>query len=301
MRDFGEVEFVRTVLPEWILPVMEAITRLGDLWMLLAVATLAYLYVGGRRGGYALGTVLGGLALLAGLKAVFALPRPPTELHYVATGTTGFPSGHAMGATVVYGTLAMTLDELGTETARFAAAGALVVAIAFSRVALGVHYAVDVVAGIVVGLAYLGFASRTVDGNPLRAFGAATLFAVAGLVAGTATGATPYAHCVRALCFDPDTVVAVGATSGGLLGWLVAGSTSAPPGSVRDRLAADPAFAASGAGVAIVSVGLVVGLAVLPVLVVPAVLAGAGVAGVLVARVALVRYAPSTPERFDRH
>lgn len=301
MRDFGEVEFLRSVLPEWILPLMEAITRLGDLWMLLAVAALAYLYAGGRRGAYALGTVLGGLALLAGLKAVFALPRPPPELHYVATGTTGFPSGHAMGATVVYGTLALTLDEFGSGSTRLGAAGALVVAISVSRVALGVHYAVDVVAGILVGIAYLEFASRTIDGDPLRAFGAATLLAAVGLAAGTLTGATPYAHCVRALCFDPDTVMAVGATSGGLLGWMATDPTSATSGSVRDRLAADPAFAASGVGVVIVVLGLVVGFAVLPVFVGPAVLAGVGVAGLLVARVALGRYAPSTLERFDRH
>ncbi len=220
MRDLGEIEAIQAAVPEWLFPVAELLTTLGDLPVLLAIACLA-LWLGERdRGAYAVGLMLGGLALMAGLKATFALPRPPAGLHLIETGSTSFPSGHAMGATVVYGTLAMTLERLGTSRQRLAIAGVLVAAIALSRVVLGVHYAADVLAGIAFGVAYLAGASSVTGDDPVRAFGLAAVVAGIGLVVGVASGPTPYATCLETVCVDRDAFAAVVVTASAFVAWL---------------------------------------------------------------------------------
>ena len=222
MRNLGEVETIQSAVPEWFLPVVELLTTLGDLPVLLGIACLA-LWVGERdRGAHAAGLILGGLALMVGLKATFALPRPPADLHLIETGSTSFPSGHAMGATVVYGALALTLERFGTRRRRLAVAGVLVALVGLSRIVLGVHYAADVLAGVVVGAAYLAGASRLARNEPRRTFGLAAAVAVAGLAVGAATGPTPYAACTGAVCVDRDAFAAVTVTAGALLGWIAA-------------------------------------------------------------------------------
>jgi membrane-associated phospholipid phosphatase len=69
-----------------------------------------------------------------------------------------FPSGHAQAAVVGYGILLLiflpSLKGGWRRTATTVAAG-MVLAIGFSRVALGVHYVSDVVGGFVLGAAWL--------------------------------------------------------------------------------------------------------------------------------------------------
>ncbi len=69
-----------------------------------------------------------------------------------------FPSGHAQAALVGYGILVLVfLPVLPARWRRVAigVAAFLVLAIGFSRIALGVHYASDVLAGYVLGAAWL--------------------------------------------------------------------------------------------------------------------------------------------------
>jgi len=69
-----------------------------------------------------------------------------------------FPSGHAQSAIVGYSLLLLVyLPGLSGAWRRVAVAGAvlMVLAIGFSRVALGVHYVSDVWAGYVLGAAWL--------------------------------------------------------------------------------------------------------------------------------------------------
>ncbi len=83
-----------------------------------------------------------------------ALPHPVAE----ASGYS-FPSGHALGTMVVFGVvLLLVLPLLHRTAARVSAWVVAVVAVAlvgFSRVALGVHYVSDVLAGWLVGLGWL--------------------------------------------------------------------------------------------------------------------------------------------------
>ena len=72
----------------------------------------------------------------------------------VEVSSTSFPSGHAMAGTIIWTMFALELD-VGTRRQRLVAAAAMIAAIGFSRVAVGLHYPIDVVAGTVIALAFL--------------------------------------------------------------------------------------------------------------------------------------------------
>lgn len=74
--------------------------------------------------------------------------------------STGFPSGHAMVAVVTYGLLAyFVMAHAAKRSVRVVSlvlAGALVMAIGFSRLFLSLHYLSDVLGGLAAGTAWLG-------------------------------------------------------------------------------------------------------------------------------------------------
>jgi undecaprenyl-diphosphatase len=104
-------------------------------------------------------TAGGGALIDFELKRYFARARPAVaEMLRQAQGYS-FPSGHAMGSTVVLGALAYLTIRASTRWRWKAAAQALamtlVVSIAASRVYLGVHWLSDVGAGITAGAAWV--------------------------------------------------------------------------------------------------------------------------------------------------
>ena len=115
----------------------------------------------------------GGILLNNLLKLGFSRPRPDV-IPWATTATFySFPSGHAMSATVVYATVAYLAGRLQrTHIARLAVTivAVLVVAIiCLSRLYLGVHYPSDVIAGVIVGLAWAGFCMATLEAIQLYA------------------------------------------------------------------------------------------------------------------------------------
>lgn len=182
------------------------LTQLGDPWFLVFLAILVYL-LGTERalvetplnGAFTLAITFGGLAFTDLLKNLYGLPRPPgagtvtvpTWLPATTAGlfrslTTGggfgFPSGHALGTTVVFGALASQL-AIGSRRSRWAVATIAVGLVAFSRLVLGVHYLVDLVVGILAGAALLGTALHIGDHRPLRVFALASGIGLAAVVA----------------------------------------------------------------------------------------------------------------------
>jgi hypothetical protein len=250
-RGVGEVPIVETV-PESIVDLFGLLTRLGDPVTLLLVVATGYLLadhlgVSSARMATAIALALGGLTATLALKHAFALPRPPGA----GTDGYGFPSGHAMGATVVYGGIAALFDDDRLS----AAAAVLIVIVAASRVVIGVHYLVDVVVGVAVGAGYVVAGLRVGPGrSPERVTAAETgrtfVLAVATGIAGLATAVVT------------DTVVAAAAAAGGWIGWRTGADrvTDATP-STR-RLAASLALMP---GVVVVAVLVLDGGVTLPV------------------------------------
>lgn len=93
------------------------------------------------------------------LKLVFARPRPAYQLADAAGYS--FPSGHAtLGAALAVLLVWFALRHLegrGLALATLGLAVAWAIAMAFSRLVLGVHYPGDVLAGVGVGTAVGGF------------------------------------------------------------------------------------------------------------------------------------------------
>lgn len=108
---------------------------------------------------YLIVTAGGGALLNLELKHYFARARPAlAEMLRRAQGYS-FPSGHAMGSTVAFGALAYLGFRVAWQwrwkAASLALACTLVLAVAASRVYLGVHWISDVGAGITAGTTWV--------------------------------------------------------------------------------------------------------------------------------------------------
>jgi undecaprenyl-diphosphatase len=90
------------------------------------------------------------------LKRYFARARPAVAQQLMHATGYSFPSGHAMGSTVLFATLSYLairiLPRWRWKSAAIALGTTLIVSVALSRVYLGVHWISDVGAGIVAGL-----------------------------------------------------------------------------------------------------------------------------------------------------
>jgi len=103
-------------------------------------------------------TCLGGGAIDTAVKVAVGRPRPQVDEPIIEAFGNSFPSGHSMQAVVCYGALLLVFLPLLSATRRkqaIAATIALVLAIGFSRLALGVHFVSDVLGGYVLGGAWL--------------------------------------------------------------------------------------------------------------------------------------------------
>ncbi|MEV4603730.1 phosphatase PAP2 family protein [Amycolatopsis sp. NPDC049253] len=128
----------------------------------LAALALTRGSLGPRLTRAALVTGVVGLGVLCrfGLSALIARPRPPETDWAVAASGQSFPSGHTSDAILAAGVLAWLAaqrlrDRPVLRSTLWIIAGTYVVAIAWTRVYLGVHWPTDVIGGIAFGTAWL--------------------------------------------------------------------------------------------------------------------------------------------------
>lgn len=206
-RGIGETGVVEQ-FPDWVVLLAGFVTQLGDMWFVLL--TIGVFYVVGRSdrsltrsplgdSSYLLALALGAAALTMVVKYVFGFPRPPGATMAVPPGWIpsvgtpvyeslvtaegfGFPSGHALQSTAVYGGWALVLRNWSTPRRRYVGAGLVVLAVVLSRVVLGVHYVADVVVGICLGGFFLWVLWRVAGTDPRRSF------AITGLLGLLAVG-----------------------------------------------------------------------------------------------------------------
>jgi undecaprenyl-diphosphatase len=129
---------------------------------LAGLGSCALLWAAGRtrQAQALLAAGLGGEALYLGAKAVFQRARPDVIERLSGAGWHAYPSGHTMLAMIIWGLALVLLAERLPRTIRpalLALALAIPVAVAISRVGLGVHYPSDVLAGLALGLAWMLF------------------------------------------------------------------------------------------------------------------------------------------------
>ncbi len=143
---------------------MKAVTWLGS-WVALAATGILLVVLGLRRRLSMLAVVLaliawagesGGVTLA---KNVVQRDRPTEQLRLVSAHGWSWPSGHTAVALLVFTTLALVVLALtsrpGYRTLACVLAALAVVAVAFSRVELGVHWTTDVLASVLFVSAWL--------------------------------------------------------------------------------------------------------------------------------------------------
>jgi membrane-associated phospholipid phosphatase len=144
----------------WVRPAL-GLTALGGLKLMgpLALAVAAWLAIRGerRRAVWLVVTVTTGRLVVEGVKLLAQRPRPPVADQLDRVTSWSFPSSHSAGTMLTCMALALLAGR------RWPAVGAALlaaVAIGWSRIALGVHWPSDVVAGWGFGLLWVGIAAR---------------------------------------------------------------------------------------------------------------------------------------------
>jgi undecaprenyl-diphosphatase len=143
--------------------VLRGITEFGSSEWIAIVLSVAVLYFIFKRWWPALLTMVvavpGGMLLNEWLKLLVHRHRPFVDGWFVDWSGYSFASGHTIGATLLYGQLALfIIPVIKSRRARaliFSTTIFIVVLVGFSRIALGAHYVTDVLGGMFLGTSWL--------------------------------------------------------------------------------------------------------------------------------------------------
>ena len=127
-----------------ILFLMKGITLLGNGTAYPIYLTISLFYLNRKDWLSFLGIIIVSGIIMKCLKEGFALVRPPEELHLISVSGSGFPSGHAQMAMVVWG-------WIGHHYNRIIPASVMIFMVGFSRIYLGVHMPHQIIGGWAVG------------------------------------------------------------------------------------------------------------------------------------------------------
>jgi undecaprenyl-diphosphatase len=146
----------------WVTDVLRDISSLGGtaVLTLFTVITVGYLAIASTRAMAMLvaGAVISGSVSVGLLKTAFGRPRPDSSFAEMVAPGLSFPSGHAGMSAIVFLTLgallASTRERAVEQVYILAMASCMTLLVGLSRVALGVHFATDVLAGWAFGSAW---------------------------------------------------------------------------------------------------------------------------------------------------
>ena len=194
----------------WVSPgltgVMIAVSGLSAWYVILAVNLVIVLWPRARR---AWGWTVAASSIVtpllnSALKTLIARPRPDVAVLDAASGYS-FPSGHAMNSAALVAIITLMVwtstPRRGPRFGVLAAAVVLTGSVGLSRVYLGVHYAGDVIAGWIAGVA-VAWATAWI-GAWVRARLAARTVSVPTPATGTQTPGPE----IQAVIFDLDGVL----------------------------------------------------------------------------------------------
>ena len=154
--------FISVCISDRMTEFMKLITSCGS-WMTLSIVSLAIPAIVRKSKSHFNYSLLIPANLMATsllnfiLKVIIQRPRPEL-LRLIEISGFSFPSGHSMTSMSFYGFLIYLSIRYFKHWSKYCIAGILgilVLAIGCSRVYLGVHYASDVLAGFIFGIAWL--------------------------------------------------------------------------------------------------------------------------------------------------
>ncbi|HJU89288.1 MAG TPA: phosphatase PAP2 family protein [Gemmatimonadaceae bacterium] len=160
-------------LPRWLDIVMLIVPWFGTNITLLPITllTAAWLYWRKHRSDLAahlVATHAGVFALTMLGKMLFDRPRPALWEHRGQFAHASYPSGHLIASVAILFTYAVLLHRARGWRWPFVVAAVILLISAYSRIYLGVHWPSDVIAGLLMGAAWLAatlraFPPRVVD------------------------------------------------------------------------------------------------------------------------------------------
>jgi membrane-associated phospholipid phosphatase len=114
----------------------------------ILIASLIYWCFSRKTGIRAMYVILFSAFAAIYAKNLFGMPRPPEYLHKIPENEFGFPSGHALVSSGFWGYMGYSI-----KNPLLIIIGAIaILSVSLSRIYLGVHYAGDVIGGIIFGL-----------------------------------------------------------------------------------------------------------------------------------------------------
>jgi membrane-associated phospholipid phosphatase len=141
---------------------MRLVTDTGSslAWIVLLVPVFAGLLYRRlpRAAAFVAVTALGSAVLNSVIKVAVGRARPRFDDPLASAIGKSFPSGHTQATVVGYGILLVVLLPVIPHRGRppvVIVAAVMIVLVAFSRIALGVHYLSDVIGGVLIGVTWL--------------------------------------------------------------------------------------------------------------------------------------------------
>lgn len=171
--DVAVLEWMKTHHSDTMTRLMTELTFLGTGTVVLVIVGVSALFLWHTEHKLSARLLLfavGGSILLNNLlKLVFQRQRPTVFDWQTHAVSLSFPSGHAMSATVCYGTVAYLVIRLQKRRlSRYItglAAVLMILGICTTRLYLGVHYPTDVIGGIIAGIAWAGFCMAVLEAS----------------------------------------------------------------------------------------------------------------------------------------
>jgi membrane-associated phospholipid phosphatase len=155
-------QFYKLSEPTWANHLLEVISFVGKPIFLSVVVIVPTLWLVRKKelrvAIFLVVTVVSGALVDTALKAAIGRPRPTVRGGPPEAFGSSFPSGHSMASLITYGAFMLVVLPYLPRALRRPSiflATLLVLAIGFSRLALGMHFLSDVVAGFLFGSAWL--------------------------------------------------------------------------------------------------------------------------------------------------
>ncbi|ELY51620.1 phosphatase PAP2 family protein [Natronolimnohabitans innermongolicus] len=232
------LEAIVEAIPEWLGALLVPTTYIGSVFVIVPAIILAYWWAPDRLGAL-IPAFFAYYGLMASIKSLNSATRPDVDPavgaevfpelystwygHATAISSTSFPSGNAMVPAVIIGLLIVDL-RISTLRRRALVGGFAIATIGFTRLGLGVHYPIDVVGGIALGLGLVGvvlLCRRVFDDGVGAMFVVALVVAFASVWLRSNGFGVPTWDGIQ----GSNRVLAFGGAVGGLLAWRVGRAT----------------------------------------------------------------------------